>query len=138
MKTNTQNIRTKDEKSIILRSIEQNILKETQRGHLVHLTPQNVDNKMVNTLFPFGFQKASKAEISQLLQAAWRTSVFNHPHDKRNSMIKTWNSTVLGQTPKEFHMCTGILSVHNAFHSPHSLFIKTRMSQFGYKDAVEY
>lgn len=35
-------------------------------------------------------------------------------------------------------MCTGILSVRNAFHAPYSLFIKTRMSQIGYKDAVEY
>lgn len=88
MKTNTQNISTKDDKSIIsiLRSIEQYILKETLRGHSVHPTPQNIVNKMASTFFSFGSQKASKAETPQLLRAAWRTSVLNHPYDKRNSI----------------------------------------------------
>lgn len=62
MKTNTQNIRTKDVKSIIsiLGSIEQYILEETLRDHSVHPTSKSMVNKVVNTIFSLDLEKLQR------------------------------------------------------------------------------
>lgn len=63
-------------------------------------------------IFSFGSWKASKAKIPQLFQAAWRTSLLNHPHDKRNS---TW---ILLHLKPPFSMPVSITqSCRQCYHS---------------------